>query len=356
MNRETVIHDIISEDGFTLRAKFDYPDEKYVDKIVLFCHGSGPNTFDNHRMVNGIEFDYFELFAAQLCKRRIGFCRWNTRGCSPSGEEPCYAAVDKEEYQTYYPNNSIADILSVVKYVKRMERFCNASIILLGASEGAMLAPFVAVQCRDIAALMLMGLSYSNIKNTLEWQLSGSSSMVITCKCFDYDKKGYVTKADFEEDRYGVRSSVFPESEFEDLDKNGDGRLTEQDFAVGFKDYRVQVFQAIASNDDDWLEKNYSVYLTSKWFNEHFALPPVEQPLMKLQIPVHVFRGEDDANIPASDIEALMVAISKFGKTNIKIHVFPNHDHDLNYLAYPLYGQLSQGLQTVFETIETIVS
>ncbi len=76
---------------------------------------------------------------------------------------------------------------------------------------------------------------------------------------------------------------------------------------------------------------------------------------MKLQIPVYIFWGEDDANIPASDIAALRKAIQKYGKTNIKIYVFPDHDHDLNYLAYPMHGQLSQGLQMIFETIEDIL-
>lgn len=235
-----------------------------------------------------------------------------------------------------------------------MERFRNAHIILLGMSEGAMLAPFAAEQCQDINALMLMGFSYSNIKNTLEWQLSGGSSMVNFCKWFDYDKKGYIAKADFEEDRYGVRPSVFSENTFEDFDKNGDGKLTEQDFAVILTGYKEQIFQAIASNDDEWIERNYSVHLTSRWLKEHFALPPVAQPLLKLQIPVYIFRGEDDANIPASDIAALRNDIDKYGKTNIKLNVFSNHDHDLNYLAYPIHGQISHGLQMVIETISTM--
>ncbi len=47
------------------------------------------------------------------------------------------------------------------------------------------------------------------MRTTLEWQLSGGSSMVNLRKWFDYDKKGYVTKTDFEEDRYKVREGVF---------------------------------------------------------------------------------------------------------------------------------------------------
>lgn len=98
MNRETVIYDIQSYDGITLKAKIDFPNRGQVDKIVLFCHGSGPNTFDNHRLVNGIEFDYFELFAAEFCRLGVAFCRWNTRGCTPSEEAPYYE-VDKAEYK-----------------------------------------------------------------------------------------------------------------------------------------------------------------------------------------------------------------------------------------------------------------
>ena len=143
-------------------------------------------------------------------------------------EGPFYVAVDKTDYQTYYPRNSIADILAVTKYVRDMEPFHNSEIILLGQSEGTMLAPFAAEQSRDISALLLMGFSYHNMKNTLTWQLSGGSSMVNMCRWFDSAQKGYVTKEDFENDRYSVRPALFPDSTFEDLDKDGDGKLTER--------------------------------------------------------------------------------------------------------------------------------
>lgn len=139
-----------------------------------------------------------------------------------------------------------------------------------------------------------------------------------------------------------------------DYPKDGDGILTHLDFTLTLQGYKDEVFNSISTNNDTWLKANYSVHLTSKWFKEHFALPSNSNVLMKLTIPIHIFRGEYDSNIPFSDIENLKEDIDRYKKTNIKIHTFSKHDHDLNYLTYPIYGKISEGLQTVFKTAGTI--
>jgi len=42
--------DIIAHDGYKLNIKIDYP--SITKSVVIFCHGSGANTYDNHRVVN----------------------------------------------------------------------------------------------------------------------------------------------------------------------------------------------------------------------------------------------------------------------------------------------------------------
>ena len=142
--RKTELVGIKSHDEYELSAKIDYPGEGDIFRMVLFCQGTGPGTYDLHRQVEDVEFDYFELFASEFCKRGIGLCRWNTRGCTPSGEPPLYVDMDREQYATYRPCNTIQDIVSIVRYIKTMEPFKNARVLLLGQSEGATLAPFAA--------------------------------------------------------------------------------------------------------------------------------------------------------------------------------------------------------------------
>lgn len=50
--------------------------------------------------------------------------------------------------------------------------------MLMGISEGATLIPYAMAQCDDVDGLLLLSFFYENMRDTLDWQLSGSSSMV----------------------------------------------------------------------------------------------------------------------------------------------------------------------------------
>ena len=119
-------------------------------------------------------------------------------------------------------------------------------------------------------------------------------------------------------------------------------------------DYKKQVFQAIEDNDDEWLRNHYPVQITSKWCKEHFALPDVSSAVCSLTVPIYIFQGEDDANIPISDIEKMRKDFDKTGRDNLHIFTFPQHDHDLNFLQYIFAGTVSEGLQCVFDKAQLL--
>ncbi len=262
---------------------------------MIFCQGSGANTYANRREIDGKRFNYFDLFADEFCK-----------------------------------------------------------LIFMGVSEGSTLIPFAAKECSEVAGLLLLGFSYENMREPLNWQLSGGSSIINMCKYFGCSPKGYIDRADFILDQYNIRPSLFSDIKFEDLDLDGDGKITEKDFALQLSDYRKQVFQAIEDNDDEWLRNHYSVQITSKWCKEHFALPAVSSAVCSLTIPIYIFQGEDDANIPISDIEKMRKDFDKTGRDNLYIFTFLRHDHDLNFLDYIFAGTVSEGLQCVFDKAQLI--
>ena len=346
--KQTSLFHVKAFDEYNLDVKIDYPLD--CEKIIIFCHGSGANTYDNHREIDGKQFNYYDLFANEFCKRNIAFCRWNTRGCSPSDISPEFVSINSKEFETYCPSTSIQDILTIKDFVKTLPQFKNSKILLMGISEGATLVPFAMAQCKDVAGLLLLGFSYENMKDTLEWQLSGGSSMVNMCKYFDCSEKGFIEKDDFMLDRYNVRSSLFQDTSFEDLDMDNDGKITQNDFALQLKNYKNKVFEAIENNDDEWLRENYSVQITSKWCKEHFSLPDVSTVVCALTVPIYIFQGEDDANIPISDINKIRSDFDKTGKENLHIFTFSKHDHDLNYLQYVFNRVISDGLKCVFDT------
>lgn len=310
--KHTELFKVKAHDGYILDMKIDYPSN--CKGIIIFCHGSGANTYDNHREIEGNHFNYFDLFADEFCKRNMAFCRWNTRGCSLSDNPPWFADINIKEYGTYYPSTSIKDILTVLNFVKALPQFKQSKTLFMGISEGATLIPFAAAQCRDVAGILLLGFSYRNMRDTLDWQLSGGSSMVNMCKYFACTEKGFIEKEDFIADKCNIYSVLFPNTKFEDLDIDQDGRITQNDFALRLSEYKAQVFEAIENNDDKWLRENYVVPITSKWCKEHFALPNVSDVMYKLSMPIYIFHGEEDANIPISDVEKIRVDFEKIGK------------------------------------------
>lgn len=350
--KQLKIFHVEAYDGYMLDVKIDYPQNS--KSIVVFCQGSGANTYDNRREIDGKQFNYFDLFADEFCKRNIAFCRWSTRGCSLSDVPPEFVSINQNEFNTYCPTSSISDILTVKDFVQTVPEFSHCKIIFMGVSEGATLIPFAMKECNDVAGLLLLGFSYENMRETLNWQLSGGSSMVNMCKYFGCSQKGYIDKSDFVLDKYHVRPSLFPDVKFEDLDLDRDGKITEKDFAIQLSDYKRQVFQAIEDNDDEWLRNNYSVQITSKWCKEHFALPDVSPAVCSITVPIYIFQGENDANIPIDDIQKIRKDFDKTGRDNLHIFTFPQHDHDLNYLQYIFAGTISDGLQCVFDKAQLL--
>lgn len=348
---DSKIIEINSFDKYKLKLKIDYPQTAEFDKIVLFVPGSGPNTYDNHRILDDVEFNYFDLFVQEFTNRNIAFCRYNTRGVDVGINPPEYMTINSEEYQTYLPHNSVKDVECIIKYLKNLPLLKKAKIILLGWSEGTNIAPLVAINNNvKIDCLLLAGYCNENMRDTLNWQLSGGSSMVNLCKMFDYDKKGYITKEDFETDKYNVRQEIFESTSFEELDINKDGIIDELDFKIRLKEEKENIFSAIEQNDDNWLKDNYPVRLTTAWFHEHFNLPSNSEVLPKLDLPIHIFHGTCDANVSVNGVKDIEEKFKKLKKKNLCTHIFENHDHDLNYLWYPLYETISEGLNSIFNT------
>lgn len=71
--KQTSLFSVKAYDGYMLDVKIDYPLK--TESIIVFCHGSGANTYDNHREIDGRCFNYFDLFTDEFCKRNIAFCR-----------------------------------------------------------------------------------------------------------------------------------------------------------------------------------------------------------------------------------------------------------------------------------------
>lgn len=225
---------------------------------------------------------------------------------------------------------------------------------MLGWSEGTIIAPLAALNTKTrIHALLLAGYCNENLRDTLTWQLSGNTVFMLWSRAFDADRKGYISREDWEADKLQARQSLFGDQSFDDIDSNGDGRIDIRDAAVISLPHLENMLKAIDDNDDEWLKNNHGIRLTSAWFQEHFALRPTKDVLPLLDLPLFIFQGEMDSSCPAFYAEDIRRRFDELGKTNLTVRIYPNHDHDLNYTNFLINHEISQGIAAIWETVST---
>ncbi len=340
---------IKSFDDYTLTGKLDLPvNAAEVSTLVIFVPGTGPNTYDNHRLIGDKEFNYYDLFARELGKKQVGFFRYNTRGVEMGTQPPMYDTINKEAYRKYTPENQVKDIEVMITELKKKDALKKAKVVLLGWSEGTIIAPLVAERKNvEIDSLMLAGYSNEKMQDTIEWQLSGDSSMIFYCRYFDTNFDGAISKKEYLKDPAGIVDSLGG-SEFEELDGNKDKKLTSADFAILLANHKNKVLDSIAKGDDEWLWNNY-FQITSEWLAGHAKLEANKDRLLKLTVPVNIFHGVYDQNVPLQGVYDIYEAYRGKNKTNLKAFVFDQHDHDLNYIQYPYYNIIPDGLVRIFD-------
>ncbi len=338
-------------DGYKLDVMLTIPEKP--EKIVIYINGSGPMTYRTMRQKpDGSLYSYHQFFADELTKRNILYCRYSTRGVTDGKKSPGFCNINEKDYKTYLPMNSVSDIECIIRYLREKEGY-SCPVYLMGWSEGTIISAIVASRNNvKVDGIFLAGYCNENLKDTFTWQMTGNSEITMYRRIFDYDKKGYISKEDFEADKHNVRKEVFGDKTFEQLDKNGDGKLTAEDF--NSDNHFNAVVDAAERGDDKWLAKNHGVRLTSGWWKAHFALPANKETLPKLDLPIHIFAGEYDAMTPQEQARDIEKVFKEKGKTNLTVHYLENHDHDLNYAAFSHLGKVSAGMKELFDAIENM--
>jgi pimeloyl-ACP methyl ester carboxylesterase len=351
--RASEIVKIALSDGETMTGKLDLPPgDGDVRALVMFIAGTGPNTYLNHRQLGGAEFNYFDLFVDEFAKRGVGFFAYNRRGVEIGDTPPYYDKVDPEKYKKYLPGIETKDIGAAIAHLRALPRLKSAKIVLLGWSEGTILAAMAAESADNgIAALLLAGYAHENMSDIITWQLSGEPSILNIRKYFDADKDNAITKSEYESTAAGaayMRTNAFKGAAFEDIDVDKDGKIDAADFKIINGGRLKAVMSAVEKGDDAWIWANF-FRVTSAWLKEYFALEPNKTRLPRLDLPIYVFHGEDDANVSVAGVLDLQARFAQKGKTNLQCFVFKGHDHDLNYMLWPVKKTIPEGIRKIFD-------
>lgn len=94
--------------------------------------------------------------------------------------------------------------------------------------------------------------------------------------------------------------------------------------------------------------------LTSNWFKAHFQLEPNKSRLLRLILPIYIFHGEDDANVPVEGVYDIEERFRILNKKNLTVYIFKGHNHDLNFEDWLVKKEWSAGMIKIFETAARI--
>ena len=349
---QEVIIEINSHDNEIITGKLDLPKgDDPIKTTVIFIPGTGPFTYKKHIKIGNEVIDYFDIFTEQLNKIGVAFFRYNTRGTQISDLPPTYDKVDMQKYNKHIPSNHVQDIESIIVELKNIPRISQSNILLLGWSEGTIIASIVADRNKvPIDGLLLAGYVNETVLDIMKWQFSGASSMIFYNKHFDRDNDGEISEVEFENDPNKIVETILKNKTFDQIDNNLDRKITQEDMAQFLTERAENVFKAIEDENDDWIWENY-FRVTSKWVSEHASLEPNRIRLLRLSLPIHIFHGTDDRNTPIEGVFDIQKRFNTSNKKNLTIHVFENHDHDLNWAEYPLEDKISNGWRTIFRTV-----
>jgi pimeloyl-ACP methyl ester carboxylesterase len=345
-------------DGETMVGKLEMPaSAAKVREIVIYVHGTGPSTYDKRRKSGSKDFNYFDLFAEGFTRRGAAFFTYSKRGVEDGDTPPMYEKVDREKYKKVLPSVEVKDIGALIAYLRRDKRLKNARFVLLGWSEGSIIASLAADDPKNrVGALFLAGYANENLFDVIKWQNTGGSSMVNIRPFFDTDKNNSIIRAEYESDAKptaSFRARAFGGAKFEQLDVNKDEAIDIEDFRLLNMDRYKAILDAAERGDDDWIWNNY-FHVTTAWLKEHFALEANKTRLLRHKVPIYIFQGENDANCPVEGVYDLRARFDKAGKKNLHEFVFKGHNHDLNYQDWIAKGEISEGIKKIFETAETL--
>lgn len=352
-----------TSDGLTLEGKLSVPVHA-VGRIpvVFLLGGAGPWTFDRRipyvapsnargAFPEPKTYDYCGFYAEQLARRGIAFFRVNKRGCAPVPYRP-YVRVNRRIFSATTPSVLLDDYRCALEALRSQSDIDPNAVVLMGLSEGTALAPRLAqAHPEGIAGIAMLGYVEDGLGDVITWQNTVGPWRNLSL-LFDKDEDGRITEEEFDavmKQRPGAGGVLFT---FKQLDRDKDGVVTPKEVEARS---RLEVIQkAVWTRDDNYLWENL-LNLTSAYLLEDWGARPNHETLLKLQIPLAIFHGQNDGSCRVEGVQETQEAFAKAGRDNLTVKIYPKADHDLNWTQFLREGTVPQAFEDVFAAVEQMV-
>ena len=257
---------------------------------ALFVHGSGPVDRDGN--ATGLAMDAYRQLAHALGEAGIASLRFDKRG---TGASQGSARASRAEL--------LDDLRAALAALRGQPEIDANRVILVGHSEGAYLAPVLAAEDEQVAAIVLLAGAARPLGEITRWQVETL-----------------------------LRLQGTPEQEIE-------AALAQQDQYTAFvktssgewADYSFEVLQEAMP----WMTQEKAaglaaLPLTLSWLREHYVDTPGDT-LRAVGTPALIINGEKDLQIPATEAELLREELEAGGNADVTVVVLEDLNHLLRH-------------------------
>ncbi|MDD3323022.1 MAG: alpha/beta fold hydrolase [Paludibacter sp.] len=307
-----------SKDSVTLAGTLTLPKKEGNFPVVVLITGSGPQNRDEELMGH----KPFLVLSDYLTRNGIAVLRYDDRGCFAS----------TGDFKKATTNDFATDVESAVRFLKTRKEIDQKHIGLIGHSEGGIIAPIVAVNCKDVSFIVLMaGTAIPGSELLLQQQYLIGKGMGIK-----EDKLHASTK---------INTHIYKMlNEFENVDTLK-SKITTYLLNSSKELSKLDIPKGKAMNDfiDVMLTQ-----LMSPWMLNFIRYNPTPM-LEKVKCPVLAINGSKDLQVPANiNLLAIKEALKKGGNKNGTIKELPGLNH--------LFQECKTGLPKEYAEIEETIS
>ncbi|MDP4238859.1 MAG: acyl-CoA thioester hydrolase/BAAT C-terminal domain-containing protein [Bacteroidota bacterium] len=306
------------KDNITLAGTLTLPKKEGNYPVVVLITGSGPQNRDEELMGH----KPFLVLSDYLTRRGIGVLRYDDRGT--------YASNGNFAKSTTF--DFASDVESAVNYLKTRKEIDQKHIGLIGHSEGGIIAPIVAVNCKSVSFIVLMagtGISGGEIL-LLQQELIGRASGI--------KEENLKKTTDINREIYNIIRNTSDTTKLK-------SELT--DF-IKLKIKEIPGLNIPAGSTENDVIKTQLTILTSPWMLNFISYNPA--PLLeKVKCPVLAINGSKDLQVPSSvNLPAIKEALKKGGNKKTTIKELPGLNH--------LFQECTTGLPKEYSEIDQTIS
>jgi uncharacterized protein len=306
---------------------------------ILLIPGSGP--FDKDGAVpasftsDGRPAYLMRQIADTLTQAGFIVLRYQKRGVTSSladlgNEITIGQCVDEKIWKTISRETLLEDASRAVAFMRSDGRVSSVSV--LGHSEGAMLAPLLALSDPDIRALILLGTPGQNLQEILRYQ--------------DVERQFQSLQDAFDRDQDGLLSKI-------ELPDAAEKRLqlsifdTDQDFCFSDQELRASLeaqFEATQGEIETGADFEFCLSEPKGWYRSWYNAEPNNKLMARLrEMPVLIMQGEDDQQTPVTEARGVYAAMMEAGKQQVELTIYPElgHGFSLRRNGQPTLGPVA---------------